>query len=177
MKAIPRRQLWRFRYHCSDFRSFLVFMALIVPVIALLMGWIDGTGLKNFPPFVTILGIGAVLVIVLVILVCLRRAEYNYFEALARAAAGPEVEDPEDLVMELEENRGARLKGFIMRDPEKLFLLGKILLWSARNRPVGQKMIAMAIEYAPELKEFEELDWKGAAQRYVGLRSDGAGKN
>ena len=108
--------------------------------------------------------------IVLFVLISLRRAEYNYFEALAGAAANLEAETPEDLVMELEENRGARLKGFILRDPEKLFLTGKILTFSARNRAIGQRMIALAVEYAPELKEVEHLEWREAAQRYTALQ-------
>ena len=169
MKAVPRKKLWRCRYHCSDFRGWLTFFGLTVPVIALLMGWIDGTGLKNLSSSVTIAGVAAVVVIVLVILVALRRAEYNYFEFIARAAAETTESSPEDLVMELEENRGARLKSYILRDPEKLFLTGKIMLFSARNRAMGQKMIETAIEYAPELKEFENLTWQEAARRYVNL--------
>ena len=171
MKAVPRRQLWRCRYHCSDYRGILVFAGLTIPVIALLMGWIDGTGLKNLPATVTIFGVAGIVVIVLFVLVSLRRAEYNYFEAIARAAAGLETETPDELVAELEEYRGARLKNFILRDPEKLFLTGKIMLYSPRNRAMGQKMIAIAIEYAPELKEFENLSWQEAAQRYVNLQS------
>lgn len=170
MKAVPRKQLWRCRYHCSDFRGILVFFALTIPVIALLMGWIDGTGLKNLPPLLTICGVGVILVIVLFVLISLRRAEYNYFEALAAAAANLESETPEDLVMELEENRGARLKGFILRDPEKLFLTGKILTYSARNRAIGQRMIALAVEYAPELKDVEHLEWNESARRYISLQ-------
>ena len=38
MKAVPRKQLWRCRYHCSDYRGILVFFALTIPVVALLMG-------------------------------------------------------------------------------------------------------------------------------------------
>ena len=171
MKAVPRRQLWRCRYHCSDYRGFLVFAGLTIPVIALLMGWVDGTGLKNLPATVTVIGVAVIVVIVLFILISLRRAEYNYFEAIARAAVGLEEETPEELVAELEEHRGARLKTFILRDPEKLFLTGKIMLYSPRNRAMGQKMIAIAIEYAPELKEFENLDWRAAAERYINLQS------
>ncbi|MBR7138020.1 MAG: hypothetical protein IKD44_00590 [Lentisphaeria bacterium] len=170
MKAVPRKQLWRCRYHCSDYRGILVFFALTIPVAALLMGWIDGTGLKKLPLSLTVTGVGVIVVIVLFILISLRRAEYNYFEAIARAAAGLEAETPEELAMELEENRGARLKSYILRDPEKLFLTGKILLWSARNRAIGQKMITIAIEYAPELKEFENLEWRDAAKRYIALQ-------
>lgn len=170
MKAIPRKKLWRCRYYCSDYRGILVFLALTVPVIALLMGWIDGTGLKNLPPMLTIFGVGVILVVVLFVLISLRRAEYNYFEALARAAAELEADTPEEVAMELEENRGARLKSFILRDPEKLFLTGKILFYSARNRAVAQRMIATALEYAPELKEFENLEWRDAARRYVSLQ-------
>ena len=170
MKAVPKKQLWRCRYHCSDYRGVLVFFALIIPVIALLMGWIDGTGLKNLPASWTVSGVGAIVVIVLFVLVSLRRAEYNYFEALAAAAAALEAETPEDLLMELEENRGARLKNFILRDPEKLFLTGKIMTFSARNRAIGQKVIAIAVEYAPELKEVEHLEWREAARRYVALQ-------
>ena len=170
MKAVPRKKLWSCRYHCSDYRGLLIFFALTIPVIALLMGWIDGTGLKNLPLSLTVIGVCIIVFIVLFILLALRRAEYNYFEAIARAAAGLEAETPEDLAMELEENRGARLKSYILRDPEKLFLTGKILTYSARNRAVGKKMIAIAIEYAPELKEFEELPWREAAQRYIKLQ-------
>ena len=171
MKAVPRKQLWRCRYHCSDYRGFLIFAGLTIPVIALLMGWIDGSGLKNLSPAFTFGGVGVIVVIVLFVLISLRRAEYNYFEAIARAAAGLEAETPEELVAELEEYRGARLKTFILRDPEKLFLTGKIMLYSPRNRAMGQKMISIAIEYAPELKEFENLSWQEAAQRYVTLQS------
>ena len=136
----------------------------------LLMGWIDGTGLKNIPAQITIAGVLVVLIIVLVILAALRRAEYNYFEALARAAAAMESEETGDeLAMELEENRGARLKNYLLRDPEKLFLTGKILFYSARNRGIGQKMVEIAIEYAPELKEFQSLSCREAAQRYISL--------
>lgn len=171
MKAVPKKKLWRCRYHCSDYRGVLIFVALAIPVIALLMGWIDGTGLKNLPLQVTIGGVLFILLIVVFILTALRKAEYNYFEALAKAAA--ELEDDskcEELAMELEENRGARLKNYLLRDPEKLFLTGKILSYSARNRGVGQKMIETAIEYAPELQEFAELSCCEAARRYVGLR-------
>jgi hypothetical protein len=45
------------------------------------------------------------------------------------------------------------------------------MLYSPRNRAMGQKMISIAIEYAPELKEFENLSWQEAAQRYVTLQS------
>lgn len=170
MQAVPRKKLWRCRYLCSDYRGVLLFFALIVPVIALLMGWIDGTGLKNLPGQVTICGVIIILIIVLIVLAALRKAEYNYFEALARAAAALEDDSGvEDLAMELEENRGARLKNYILRDPEKLFLVGKILTFSGRNRAIGQKMIATAIEYAPELKEFETIPCCEAAKRYVGL--------
>lgn len=171
MKAIPRKQLWRCRYHCSDYRGIAIFFVLTVPVIALLMAWIDGTGLKNLPVGLTIGGTIVILIIVLFVLLSLKRAEYNYFEAIARAAAGLEAETPEELVMELEENRGARLKNYILRDPEKLFLLGKIMNYSARNLGASRKMIALAIEYAPELKEFEDLDWRSAARRYTELKS------
>lgn len=171
MKAIPRKQLWRCRYHCSDYRGIAIFFVLTIPVIALLMAWIDGTGLKNLPPGLTIFGTVVILAIVLVILLALKRAEFNYFEAIARAAAELEAETPEDLVMELEENRGARLKNYILRDPEKLFLVGKIMQYSARNLAAGKKMVALAIEYAPELKEFEDLDWRSAAKRYTELKS------
>lgn len=170
MQAVPRKKLWRCRYHCSDYRGFLIFCALTLPVIMLLMGWIDGTGLKNIPTQITIAGVLVVLIIVLVILAALRRAEYNYFEALARAAAAMESEETGDeLAMELEENRGARLKNYLLRDPEKLFLTGKILFYSARNRGVGQKMVETAIEYAPELKEYQSLSCREAAQRYINL--------
>lgn len=171
MKAVPRKKLWGCRYHCTDHRGCMIFLALPVPVLVLLLCWIDGTGLKNLPAQVTIGGVFVVLILVLIILGALRRAEYNYFEAIARAAADLEAETPEDLVMELEENRCARLKSCILRDPEKLFLTGKILTYSARNRAVGQKMIATAIEFGPELKEFENLSWREAAQRYVALKS------
>ena len=171
MKAVPRKQLWRCRYHCSDYRGFLVFVGLTIPVIALLMGWIDGTGLKNLSPTFTICGVGIIIVIVLFVLISLRRAEYNYFEAIARAAVELEEETPEALVTELEENRGARLKSFILRDPEKLFLTGKIMVYSPRNRAMGQKMMEIAMEYAPYLKEFADLEWRDAAVRYTQLQS------
>ena len=170
MQAVPRKKLWRCRYHCSDYRGILIFFALAIPVIALLMGWIDGTGLKNLPLQVTITGVIIILLIVLFILTALRKAEYNYFEALAKAAASLEDDTQcEELAMELEENRGARLKNYLLRDPEKLFLTGKILTYSARNRGVGQKMIETAIEFGPELKEFEGISCCEAAKRYVGL--------
>ena len=54
MKAVPRKQLWRCRYICSDHRGCLIFLALPVPVIVLTMNWIDGTALKNLPAGVTI---------------------------------------------------------------------------------------------------------------------------
>ena len=162
--------MWRCRYHCSDYRGVLIFFALAIPVVALLMGWIDGTGLKNLPVQITVAGVAIILMIVLVILTALRKAEYNYFEALAKAAASLEDDSGcEDLAMELEENRGARLKSFLLRDPEKLFLTGKILSYSARNRGVGQKMIETAIEFGPELKEFEGISCCEAARRYINL--------
>lgn len=171
MKAVPGKKLWSCRYHCADHRGCMLFLGLTVPVLVLLLCWVDGTGLKNLPVQVTVAGVAVVIVLVLIILGALRRAEYNYFEAIAKAAAELEAETPEDLVMELEENRGARLKSWILRDPEKLFLTGKILTYSARNRAAGQKMIAVAIEFAPELQEFEKLSWQEAARRYVTLKS------
>ena len=127
MKAVPRNRLRRCRYICTDHRGCLIFLALPVPVIVLAMNWIDGTALKNLSGSVTIAGLLLLLIIVLVILTALRRAEYNYFEAVAKAAAELDEETPDKIVMELEENRGARVKDFLLRDPEKLFLLGKIL--------------------------------------------------
>lgn len=169
MKAVPKKRLWSCHYRCADQRGCMVFIALTIPIIVLLMSWIDGSGLKKLPAGVTILGVGVIIVIVLFIILSMRRAEYNYFEALAHAAADPEREDVSEIVAEIEENRGARLKNFILRDPEKLFLLGKILTCSAQNMAVGKKMIAIALEYAPELKEFEDLEWKAAAIRYTEL--------
>jgi hypothetical protein len=171
MKAVPRKQLWRCRYICSDHRGCLIFLALPVPVIVLTMNWIDGTALKNLPAGVTIAGILLLLIIVLVILTSLRRAEYNYFEAVAKAAAELEDETPDKIIMELEENRNARLKDFLLRDPEKLFLLGKIMMYSPQNRGIARKMLSNAMEYAPELKEFEEISWQEAAKRYVSLKN------
>lgn len=169
MKAVPVSRLRRCRYLCADHRGCLVFFALTVPVIVLLMGWIDGTGLKKLPLSLTVGGVAALAALVLFIVLSLRRAEYNYFEALARAASTLECDTPDALVAELEDNRGARLKNYLLRDPEKLFLTGKILTFSARNRAVGKKMIETALEYAPELREFRELSWKEAARRYVEL--------
>ena len=87
MKAVPKKKLWRCRYHCSDYRGVLIFVALAIPVIALLMGWIDGTGLKNLPLQVTIGGVLFILLIVVFILTALRKAEYNYFMGKIEEAA------------------------------------------------------------------------------------------
>ena len=173
MKAVPRNRLRRCRYICTDHRGCLIFLALPVPVIVLAMNWIDGTALKNLSGSVTIAGLLLLLIIVLVILTALRRAEYNYFEAVAKAAAELDEESPDKIVMELEENRGARVKDFLLRDPEKLFLLGKILTFSPQNRGIARKMLALSVEYAPELKEFENLSWQEAAKRYVSLKKQG----
>ena len=90
-------------------------------------------------------------------------------EVMAQAAAESDAETPDAIVAELEENRGARLKNYLLRDPEKLFLVGKLLTFSACNRAIGQRMIDTAVECAPELAEFKELSWKEAAQRYTKL--------
>ena len=169
MKPVPFAKLRKCRYQCADSRGWLLFLALTLPVIMLIMGWIDGTGLQRLPLSATFIGIGIILALVLFILFSLRRAEHTYFEALAKAASELECDTPDAVVAELEDNRGARLKNFLLRDPEKLFLVGKILCHSARNRAVGQKMIAAALECAPELQEFRELSWKEAALRYTKL--------
>ena len=169
MKAVPRGKLRKCRYQCADSRGWLLFLALTLPVIILAMSWIDGTGLKKLPVSLTVAGIGFLAALVIFIIFSLRRAEYAYFEALAQAAAELDAETPDVIVAELEENRGARLKNYLLRDPEKLFLVGKILIFSACNRAVGQRMIDTALECAPELAEFKELSWKEAARRYTNL--------
>lgn len=173
MKAVPKKKLWSCHYRCSDQRGCMIFLALIIPSVVLLMSWIDGTGLKNLPGWITVWGVGVIIAVLLFVFVSMRRAEYNYFEALAQAAADPEREDVMEIVAEIEENRGARIKNFIMRDPEKLFLLGKILACSAQNSAIGKKMVSIALEFGPELKEFENFSWKEAAQRYVALNKKG----
>ena len=169
MKAVPRGKLRKCRYRCADSRSWLLFLALILPVVVLSMSWIDGTGLKKLPVSLTVAGIGFIVALVIFIIFSLRRAEYAYFEALVQAAAELDADTPDVIVAELEENRGARLKNCLLRDPEKLFLVGKILTFSACNRAVGQRMIDTALESAPELAEFRELSWKEAARRYTNL--------
>ena len=145
MKAVPRKRLLGCRYRCSDQRGCMIFFALTIPAMMLIMNWIDGSSLKRMPEWITFTGVGVIVVIVLFVIISLRRAEYNYFEYLAQAAAAPEQDDVYQIVAEIEENRGARIKNFIMRDPEKLFLLGKILSCSVQNAAIGKRMVIMII--------------------------------
>ena len=86
MKAVPKKKLWRCRYHCSDYRGVLIFVALAIPVIALLLGWIDGTGLKNLPLQVTIGGV--LFILLLVVFMCFSFFVFIFLPAEAGLETG-----------------------------------------------------------------------------------------